>query len=108
MSYRSGCGRLGGAVFPLPLGQLFGCHGMAQEKSLEGIAAFLADFAVPGGELVMMAFDYPNGTLTVAVLPVVAFLLVGGWHLLRRPKAVMMTRRAVGDPDPEIPRVIRS
>jgi L-asparagine permease len=41
--------------------------------------------------LVMMAFDYPNGTLTVAALPVVAILLVGGWYLLRRPKAVMMT-----------------
>ena len=43
------------------------------------------------GVLVMMAFDYPNGTLTVAALPVVAILLVGGWYLLRRPKAVMMT-----------------
>ena len=43
------------------------------------------------GVLVMMAFDYPNGTLTVAPLPVVAILLVGGWYLLRRPKAVMMT-----------------
>lgn len=29
------------------------------------------------GVFVMMAFDYPNGTLTVAALPVVAFLLVG-------------------------------
>lgn len=43
------------------------------------------------GVLVMMAFDYPNGTLTVAALLIVALLLVGGWYLLRRPKAVMMT-----------------
>ncbi|MGL4486904.1 MAG: L-asparagine permease [Yersinia sp. (in: enterobacteria)] len=36
------------------------------------------------GVLVMMAFDYPNGTFTIATLPVVAILLVVGWFSLRK------------------------
>jgi len=32
------------------------------------------------GVLVLMAFDYPNGTCTVASIPVVALLLVIGWR----------------------------
>ncbi len=42
--------------------------------------AFLA------GVLVLMAFDYPDGTLTVAMIPLLAVLLVLGWHLLKRGK----------------------
>ena len=34
--------------------------------------------------LVLMAFDYPNGTWTVAAIPIVAVLLVAGWYGLRR------------------------
>jgi L-asparagine permease len=40
--------------------------------------AFLA------GVVILMAFDYPNGTLTVAAIPVLAVILVVGWVLLRR------------------------
>ena len=43
------------------------------------------------GVLVMMALDYPNGTLTVATIPFLALLLIGGWYLLRSPKSVMLT-----------------
>lgn len=43
--------------------------------------AFLA------GVLVLMAFDYPDGTLTVAMIPLLAVLLVLGWHLLKRGKS---------------------
>ena len=35
------------------------------------------------GVLVLMGFDYPDGTYTVLALPVVALLLVGGWVLLK-------------------------
>ena len=35
------------------------------------------------GVLVLMGFDYPDGTYTVLALPVVALLLVGGWILLK-------------------------
>ena len=36
------------------------------------------------GVLVMMAFNYPTGTYTVAGIPFIAALLGLGWHLLRR------------------------
>ncbi|WP_019079184.1 amino acid permease, partial [Yersinia enterocolitica] len=36
------------------------------------------------GVLIMMALDYPNGTWTVATLPVIAVLLVIGWFSLRK------------------------
>nr|WP_186367527.1 L-asparagine permease [Yersinia aldovae] len=36
------------------------------------------------GVLVMMAFDYPNGTWTIATVPLVAILLVIGWFSLRK------------------------
>jgi L-asparagine permease len=36
------------------------------------------------GVLVMMAFDYPNGTFTIATVPVVAILLIVGWFSLRK------------------------
>lgn len=55
--------------------------------------AFLA------GVLVLMAFDYPNGTFTVASIPVLAALLALGWHLLRRRNphypALVLTQNAL-------------
>jgi len=57
------------------------------------------------GVLVLMAFDYPAGTITVAAIPVVALLLVGGWMLLRPDGTIMsatmpsaeLTRRVFED-----------
>jgi L-asparagine permease len=42
------------------------------------------------GVLVLMAFDYPNGTWTVASIPVVVLLLVAGWYGVRRRAGAMM------------------
>lgn len=36
------------------------------------------------GVVVMMAFDYPNGTWTIASTPVLAILLVAGWYGLKQ------------------------
>ena len=35
--------------------------------------------------LVLMAFDYPNGTYTIAALPIIGILLVIGWFGVRKP-----------------------
>jgi len=37
--------------------------------------------------LVLMAFDYPNGTYTIATIPVLIILLVLGWIGLRKRAA---------------------
>ncbi|MGB8419218.1 L-asparagine permease [Paraburkholderia sp.] len=42
------------------------------------------------GVLVLMAFDYPNGTWTVASTPVVALILVAGWYGVRRRAHALM------------------
>jgi L-asparagine permease len=42
------------------------------------------------GVLVLMAFDYPNGTWTVASIPVVVLLLAAGWYGVRRRALTMM------------------
>ncbi|MCX5620410.1 amino acid permease [Bombella pollinis] len=34
--------------------------------------------------LVMMAFDYPSGTITVGSIPILALIFYGGWVLLKR------------------------
>jgi L-asparagine permease len=34
--------------------------------------------------LVLMAFDYPNGTYTIGSLPLIAILLVAGWYGVRK------------------------
>ena len=34
--------------------------------------------------LVLMAFDYPNGTFTIGSLPLIAILLVAGWYGVRK------------------------
>ncbi|MFP1740673.1 L-asparagine permease [Lonsdalea quercina] len=36
--------------------------------------------------LVLMAFDYPNGTYTISTLPLLAIMLTMGWYSLRRQK----------------------
>lgn len=38
------------------------------------------------GVLVLMALDYPNGTWTIAAIPVLAALLIVGWFGLRKQK----------------------
>lgn len=40
--------------------------------------------------LVLMAFDYPNGTYTVASTPLVALLLWGGWKWTAKHRQVLM------------------
>jgi len=40
--------------------------------------------------LVLMAFDYPNGTYTVAAIPVVAALLWAGWNWTAKHRLTMM------------------
>lgn len=34
--------------------------------------------------LVLMAFDYPNGTYTIGSIPLIAVLLVAGWFGVRK------------------------
>lgn len=61
------------------------------------------------GVLVMMALDYPNGTFTIASIPILAFLLWGGWHLLRKthpmtpvvPSVVLTQRLLEGKTPPD-------
>jgi L-asparagine permease len=36
------------------------------------------------GVLVLMGFDYPDGTFTVALLPIVLICLAAGWFVLKR------------------------
>nr|WP_321984585.1 amino acid permease [uncultured Lichenicoccus sp.] len=40
--------------------------------------------------LVLMAFDYPDGTITVATIPLIAALLALGWWSLRRTPPILM------------------
>lgn len=37
-----------------------------------------------GSVLVLMAFDYPNGTYTIAAIPIITVLLVAGWFGVRK------------------------
>ncbi|WP_321839545.1 amino acid permease [Paraburkholderia bannensis] len=39
------------------------------------------------GVLVLMAFDYPGGTYTIAMIPLVAIALASGWYLAKRGSA---------------------
>lgn len=34
----------------------------------------------------LMAFDYPNGTWTVATIPVLTIMLIIGWHGLKKQR----------------------
>lgn len=40
-----------------------------------------------GFVLLMMAFDYPDGTITIAAIPLIGLILVGGWILLGKARA---------------------
>lgn len=51
---------------------------------LPGAPFTSANAAVLLSVLVLMAFDYPNGTYTIASLPLIAILLVAGWFGVRR------------------------
>ncbi len=63
-----------------------------QHVPYAGILATLAiyvfgvvlNYLVPASVLVLMAFDYPNGTYTIASIPVIAVLLVVGWYAVRK------------------------
>ncbi|WP_040508603.1 amino acid permease [Gluconobacter morbifer] len=37
--------------------------------------------------VLMMAFDYPDGTITVSAIPLIGLVLVGGWMLLGRSRS---------------------
>jgi L-asparagine permease len=39
--------------------------------------------------LVLMAFDYPNGTYTIGSIPLLAVLLVAGWFGVRKRVAAI-------------------
>ena len=39
--------------------------------------------------LVLMAFDYPNGTLTIGSIPLLVILLVVGWFGVRKRVAAI-------------------
>jgi len=39
-----------------------------------------------GFVLVMMAFDYPDGTITIGAIPLIGAVLIGGWCLLDRSR----------------------
>ena len=41
--------------------------------------------------LVLMGFDYPDGTFTIAAIPVVALLLFAGWKIMRRSNPMSPT-----------------
>jgi L-asparagine permease len=48
--------------------------------------------------LVLMAFDYPNGTLTIGCLPLLIVLLVIGWFGVRKRVAeIHSTAPVVGE-----------
>lgn len=61
------------------------------------------------GVLILMGFDYPDGTFTVAMLPLVAICLALGWFALKRsalfsPTApsVLLTRLLHDEHDKEL------
>lgn len=76
---------------------------LCQMKLLQAIKqgkAELVSFKMPGapftswltllfllGVVVLMAFDYPNGTWTIASTPVLAILLIVGWYGLKKRRA---------------------
>ncbi|QCE33805.1 amino acid permease [Acetobacteraceae bacterium] len=63
-------GRIAPTGFPMPFAPYSGWIALA----------FLASI------LVMMAFDYPSGTFSVAALPIFAVLLFIGWQFVRKNK----------------------
>ena len=51
--------------------------------------------------LVLMAFDYPNGTYTIAALPIIGILLVIGWFGVRKRVAEIHSTAPVVEEDEE-------
>jgi L-asparagine permease len=43
------------------------------------------------GVLILMGFDYPDGTYTVFAIPIVAALLYGGWEIMKRSNPMSPT-----------------
>ncbi len=52
--------------------------------------------------IVLMAFDYPTGTWTVASLGILIPALIGGWFLARRRIAELAAQRATSGSDDEV------
>jgi len=50
--------------------------------------------------LVLMAFDYPNGTLTIGSIPLLVVLLVAGWFGVRKRVAVIHSTAPVAHNEP--------
>nr|WP_154926884.1 L-asparagine permease [Pantoea agglomerans] len=56
--------------------------------------------------LVLMAFDYPNGTYTIASIPLIAVLLVLGWFSVRkRVNAIAQTEQDHHEDEPQSTRL---
>lgn len=51
--------------------------------------------------LVLMAFDYPNGTYTIAAIPVLALVLIAGWYGVRK-RVNIVANTAQPEPAQEI------
>ncbi|XNM59084.1 hypothetical protein ACLK1S_09115 [Escherichia coli] len=51
--------------------------------------------------MVLMAFDYPNGTYTIAALPIIGILLVIGWFGVRKRVAEIHSTAPVVEEDEE-------
>lgn len=49
----------------------------------------------------LMAFDYPNGTYTIAALPIIGILLVIGWFGVRKRVAEIHSTAPVVEEDEE-------
>ncbi|VYU80086.1 L-asparagine permease [Metakosakonia massiliensis] len=52
--------------------------------------------------LVLMAFDYPNGTYTIASIPLLAVLLVAGWYGVRKRVAAIHSTAPVSGQAPAL------
>ena len=59
-----------------------------------------------GGVLVLMGFDYPDGTFTIAAIPILAVALYAGWIVLKRSSpfsptipSYELTRMVENDPN---------
>lgn len=63
--------------------------------------SLLADITVLLSVLVLMAFDYPNGTYTIAALPIIGILLVIGWFGVRKRVAEIHSTAPVVEEDEE-------
>lgn len=63
--------------------------------------SLLADITVLLSVTVLMAFDYPNRTYTIAALPIIGILLVIGWFGVRKRVAEIHSTAPVVEEDEE-------